>query len=405
MKGKDMKILLVNKFLYPRGGAETYILKVGKQLEKMGHEVQYFGMYDAKNFVGNQYGLYTSNMELHNWSLSAITYPIHIIYSLDAKEKIKELIRKYKPDIVHLNNINFHLTPSIIEGAKECGVKIVQTVHDLQMLCPNHLMLSTDLKICSKCMDGNYMHCIKESCIHGSRIKSICGAIEASLYKKRNTYSLIDKFICPSHFMESMLTQKDIYKTKTIAIPNFIDIDVPKAITNKEEYILYFGRLSEEKGIGMILELAKHLQTPIYIAGTGSMQKDCEQSDYVKYLGFKTGNELIELISKAKLTLYPSIWYENCPMSILESQSLGTPVIASDLGGIKELIRDGITGYTISEITPEKMYQKINELMKDDKKLNYMSQKCKEAKLINLEMYAYLLVREYEKVLKREVCY
>ena len=92
-------------------------------------------------------------------------------------------------------------------------------------------------------------------------------------------------------------------------------------------------------------------------------------------------------------------------MSILESQSLGTPVIASDLGGIKELIRDGITGYTISEITPEKMYQKINELMKDDKKLNYMSQKCKEAKLINLEMYAYLLVREYEKVLKREVCY
>ena len=139
-----MKILLVNKFLYPRGGAETYTLKIGEQLKKMGHEVQYFGMYDTKNIVGNCYGLYTANMELHNWSLSSITYPIHIIYSFEAKKKIKELIQKFKPDIVHLNNINFHLTPSIIEGAKECGVKIVQTVHDLQMLCPNHLMLSTD---------------------------------------------------------------------------------------------------------------------------------------------------------------------------------------------------------------------------------------------------------------------
>lgn len=397
-----MKILLVNKFLYPRGGAETYTLKVGKQLERMGHKVQYFGMYDAKNFVGNQYGLYTSNMELHDWSISSITYPIHIIYSLEAKRKIKELIQKYKPDIVHLNNINFHLTPSIIEGINECGIKIVQTVHDLQMLCPNHLMLLPNLRICSKCMDGNYMHCIKEACIHGSRLKSICGAIEANLYKRRNTYSLIDKFICPSHFMENMLIQKDLYKAKTITIPNFIDINIPKTITSKEEYVLYFGRLSEEKGIGMILELAKHLHTPIYIAGTGPMKKECEESGYVKYLGFKTGNELMELISKAKLTLYPSIWYENCPMSILESQSLGTPVIASDLGGIKELIQDGFTGYTISEITSEKMYQKINELMRDNKKLDYMSKKCKEAKSVNLEMYARLLEHEYEKLLKRE---
>ena len=396
-----MKILLVNKFLYPRGGAETYTLKIGEQLKKMGHEVQYFGMYDTKNIVGNCYGLYTANMELHNWSLSSITYPIHIIYSFEAKKKIKELIKKFKPDIVHLNNINFHLTPSIIEGAKECSVKIVQTVHDLQMLCPNHLMLSTDLHICSKCLDGNYMHCIKGSCIHDSRIKSICGAMEASLYQKRNTYRLIDKFICPSQFMELMLTQKDIYKTKTITIHNFIDMDIPNIITKKEDYILYFGRLSEEKGIGMILDLAKHLQTQIYIAGTGPMQEACEKSDYVKYIGFKTGNELMELISRAKLTLYPSIWYENCPMSILESQSLGTPVIASNLGGIKELIQDGITGYTIPEITSEKMYQKIEELINDNDKLIYMSQKCKESKSINLETYTSLLIDEYKKILNR----
>lgn len=397
-----MKILLVNKFLYPRGGAETYTLKVGKQLEEMGHEVQYFGMYDIKNTVGNQYGLYTSNMELHNWSLAAATYPIHIIYSFEAKKKIKELIHKFQPDIVHLNNINFHLTPSIIEGAKECSVKIVQTVHDLQMLCPNHLMLSQDLKLCSKCLDGKYTHCIKESCIHGSRIKSICGAIEAGLYEKRNTYSLIDKFICPSHFMEDMLAKKEIYHLKTITIHNFIDINIPTSTPDKEDYILYFGRLSEEKGIGMILELAKHLNRHIYIAGTGPMQEACAKSPYVTYLGFKTGDELIDLICKAKLTLYPSIWYENCPMSILESQSLGTPVIASDLGGIKELIQDGVTGYTIPDITSEKMYEKIKELMEDKRKLDYMSQKCKDSNAIDLEVYAHMLEHEYEKVLNQE---
>lgn len=137
-----MKILLVNKFLYPRGGAETYFLKIGKELEKRGNDVQYFGMYDEKNTVGNEMKLYTKNMDFHTSKFKKLLYPFKIIYSFEAKRKIKKIIKQFKPDIIHLNNINFQLTPSIIDMAYKMKVPIVQTVHDSQMICPNHLLLN-----------------------------------------------------------------------------------------------------------------------------------------------------------------------------------------------------------------------------------------------------------------------
>ena len=134
-----MKILMVNKFLYPKGGAETYYLKLGKELEKKGNEVQYFGMYDEKNIVGNDLNLYTKNMDFHTNNIKKFLYPFKIIYSFEAKRKMKKIIKTFKPDIIHLNNINFQLTPSIIDIAYRMQVPVVQTVHDLQMICPSHM--------------------------------------------------------------------------------------------------------------------------------------------------------------------------------------------------------------------------------------------------------------------------
>lgn len=142
-----MKILLVNKFLYPRGGAETYFLKIGNELEKRGHNVQYFGMYDEKNTVKNSLNLYTKNMDFHTSKLKRLLYPFKIIYSFEAKRKIKKIIKEFNPDIVHLNNINFQLTPSIIDMAYKMKVPIIQTVHDYQMICPNHLLLNNRKKM------------------------------------------------------------------------------------------------------------------------------------------------------------------------------------------------------------------------------------------------------------------
>ena len=215
-----MKILMVNKFLYPRGGCETYMLYLAEHLRKSGHEVEFFGMYDEKNTVGNSAGLYTQNMDFHSKGLSRFLYPFKIIYSFEAKKKIMQVIDDFKPDIVHMNNINFQLTPSIIDGVKKKGIPLVQTVHDYQMVCPNHLLYNFEKNVpCEKCVNGSHWHCIKNKCIHESTVKSILGVIEAKLYACLKTYSKVDRFICPSYFLENKLLKANtLYRGKTQTI-------------------------------------------------------------------------------------------------------------------------------------------------------------------------------------------
>ena len=174
-----MKILFVNKFLYPRGGAETYFLKIGEELARRGHEVEYFGMYDEKNTVGNSLHLATTNMDFHAAGPEKLLYPFRIVYSREAKRKLKEVIAAFGPDIVHFNNINFQLTPSVICAGAECGVPMVQTVHDVQMLCPNHMMMEYhSKKLCEDCMGKkSKWPCVKKRCIHGSLPKSLIGKV------------------------------------------------------------------------------------------------------------------------------------------------------------------------------------------------------------------------------------
>ena len=177
-----MKILIVNKFLYPNGGSETYIFKVGEQLQKMGHEVQYFGMEHEGRVVGNHVESYTSNMDFHTGKLQKLLYPLKIIYSAEARKKIRLVLDDFAPDAVHLNNFNFQLTPSILyeinKYKKDTGrnVKVVFTAHDSQLVCPNHLMQQyISRERCTKCIGGSPWNCAKYKCIHGSAVKSLLG--------------------------------------------------------------------------------------------------------------------------------------------------------------------------------------------------------------------------------------
>lgn len=397
-----MKILMVNKFLYYRGGAETYFLKIGKYLEEQGHEVQYFGMQDEKNVVGNQCNLYTENMDFHTSSWKKLLYPFRIIYSFDAAKKIKKIIREFKPDIIHLNNINFQLTPSIIEAAASLKVPVVQTVHDYQMLCPNHLMYSEAYGgVCERCIHGSKWNCAKGNCIHGSKVKSILGSVEALLYKAKKTYEKVDTYICPSQFMEKKLQENPIFAGKTIAKHNFIEMLPALEKQSKDKYVLYFGRLSEEKGLDIFLEVCKALpEIPFVIAGSGPMEEQCKNIPNVDFVGFKVGEELNQLIADAYISVYPSIWYENCPLSVLESEMLGTPVLASKLGGIPELILENETGVLIEKLTVDGMKNQIAQLYKAEEKVEYMSRKCLENRenLVTLDEYCNFLVEIYGKM-------
>ena len=398
---------MVNKFLYSRGGCENYMLYLAEHLKSLGHEIEFFGMQDEKNTVGNSAGLYTMNMDFHTGGLIRFLYPFKILYSFEAKKKILQVIDDFKPDIVHMNNINFQLTPSVIYGIKKRGIPIVQTVHDYQMICPNHLLYNFEKnEICEKCLKGSYFHCAKNKCIHGSRVKSIIGAMEARLYALLGTYKKVDLYITPSYFLENkLLSAKKLYQGKTKTIHNFID---KKKFTREAkkcgEYIAFAGRLAKEKGIELLAETAKLLpEYTFLVAGEGPEKHLLENIANIKLAGFLSGDRLVDFISQARVFVVPSIWYENCPLSILEAQCLGVPVVTMNNGGMAELVQDGVTGLLVREPYPEEMAAKLREILENKAYDQTLRENCQNMRqeLLNVEEYAEILIKEYEKLTAR----
>ena len=402
-----MKILMVNKFLYPRGGSESYMLYLSEHLKKLGHEVEFFGMDDENNTVKNTKGLYTQNMDFHSKGLARFLYPFKIIYSFEAKKKIMQVIDDFKPDIVHMNNINFQLTPSIIYGVKKKKIPLVQTVHDYQMICPNHLLYNFEKNTpCEKCVNGSHINCIKNKCIHSSTVKSILGVIEAKLYSFLKTYKKVDLFICPSHFLENkLLNARKYYKGKTKTIHNFINKEkFPDKNLEPMSYIVYVGRLSKEKGIENIRDAAKLLpEYEFMVAGNGPDGDILKDIPNVKLLGFVSGDSLTELMGRAKLLLLPSVCYENCPLSILEAHALGVPVVTMNSGGMAELVKDKVTGSLVSSPTPEGIAEKIKETLQSEEYYSTLKENCKKEKdnILSIESYTDILIEEYEKLIAR----
>lgn len=386
-----MRILMVNKFLHPNGGSETYIFKLGEYLQSIGHEVEYFGMEHEGRCVGNHAELYTTDMDFHTGSrLKQLTYPLKTIYSAEAKKKMAAVLKDFQPDVVHLNNFNYQLTPSIIYAVrnyeKRCGkkIKIVYTAHDYQLICPNHMMKDSQDNVCEQCLHGNYIHCLKSSCIHGSKAKSLIGTAEATLYKLLKTYRAIDVVICPSEFMRKKLEENPCLKGKTVTLHNFID-SVTYEPTKKKDYVLYFGRYAREKGIDNIMEAAKEL--PITCAGSGDLEEALNQAKGITNVGFQSGDALQTLISEAVCTIYPSTWYENCPFSVMESIMLGTPVVGADIGGIPELIEEGKTGFLFESGNAKAMVSAIKKIAENQALAEEMQQNCLATPFDTVEQY------------------
>lgn len=402
-----MKILMVNKFLYPNGGSETYIFKLGEELQRRGHEVQYFGMEHEGRVVGNRAGLYTSDMDFHTGKLRKLLYPFKIIYSFEAKRKMGEVLRDMNPDVVHLNNINFQLTPSVIYAVrsyeKKTGrrVKLVYTAHDYQWVCPNHMMrIPATGKICFACRDGHFGACSKNRCIHNSRVKSLLGTVEAKFYMRRRTYGMVDIIICPSEFMKRQLDTNPLLAEKTVMMRNFVQKPAEDAGRGDADadYVLYFGRFSEEKGIGTLLAACKALSDiPFVFAGSGPLEEQVAKVKNVENKGFVTGETLHRLIAGARFSVYPSEWYENGPFSVMESLMYGTPVLVSDLGGAPELVQAGRTGELFRGGDAEELTAHIRELWEQPELCRRYRENCKDIKFDTIGEYCDKIVRSVYK--------
>lgn len=399
-----MKVLLINKFLHPNGGSETYIFNLGNHLKSLGHEVEYFGMEHEGRVVGNKANSYTTDMDFHGGSkLSKITYPIKTIYSFEARKKIRLVLDEFQPDVCHLNNFNFQLTPSIIleidkwrkKNNKKC--KIVFTAHDYQLLCPNHLCYNPNTnKTCEKCLVSHFSNCIRGKCIHGSLAKSVVGAAEGWFWKYKGTYKLIDTIICCSHFMKERFDRNPIFASKTVAIHNFIDKTDISEIA-KKDYVLYFGRFSWEKGVSTLCEVCKSLPHIQFVfAGAGPLEEEITKIPNIKNVGFVKGEELLRLVGEALFTVCPSEWYENCPFSVMESELYGTPVLGARIGGIPELVDEGKTGELFESGNKQQLKEKISDLYKDREKLARYTENCKSVQFYTTEKYCGELMKIYK---------
>ena len=398
-----MKILMVNKFLYPNGGSETYMFTLGEQLTKMGHEVQYFGMEHEGRVVGNRVNAYTSDMNFHGGSkLAKLTYPLKTIYSGEARKKLRLVLEDFQPDVVHLNNFNYQLTPSVIleveAWRKQTGrsCRMIYTAHDYQLVCPNHMLYRPEEgRTCEACIGGHYESCMKHRCIHGSRARSALGMLEAKYWNGRNTYALIDRIICCSAFMKEKLDTNLIFRDKTVALHNFVADDLPQA-REKRPYVLYFGRFAAEKGMDMLLAACRELpEVQFVFAGSGPMEGEPAGAPNVKYVGFQQGDALKKLIAEARFTVYPSVWYENCPLSVMESIASGTPVIGARIGGIPELIEDGKTGLLFESGNVQELTKQIRRLWDDAALRASCEAACRAQHFDTAEEYARKLLTYY----------
>ena len=218
-----MKILLVNKFHYLKGGSETYYFALGRMLTNAGHKVIYFSMHDDNNLPCEQDHYFVDNVDYNSSMnpLQIVRASTKLLYSLEARNKFEKLIENEHPDIIHLNIFQSQLTGSIVDVAFRHHIPMVYTAHDLKAVCPSYLMMNHG-KICDACVNGNYWNCIKTSCMKDSKAKSLLAAMEAEVYRINKTYSKIDLIICPSKHHKKRLTQGTITKNPMVYIPNFL---------------------------------------------------------------------------------------------------------------------------------------------------------------------------------------
>jgi glycosyltransferase involved in cell wall biosynthesis len=406
-----MQILLSNKFFNLKGGSETVFFQERNYLKNNGHKVIDFSMQHPENLPSEYSGYFVSNVDYQGSSkadkmsfLEKCRIAAKFIHNSEAVKKLGALIEKEKPDIAHLHNIYHQITPAIIIVLKNAGIKVVLTLHDYKLICPSYSMLNNDT-ICNKCQGKYFWHATSQKCHNGSYLKGLLLSIEGYWHKWAGSYDKVDLFLCPSRFIADLVSQYRVDERKIRILPNGIDVNAYNFSEQDDGYALYFGRISKEKGVETLLEAHQSLSNrlPLKIVGTGHLMPELRKRYLeAEFTGYKTGEELKELIRRASFVVVPSEWYENCSMSVLEAMAYGKPVIGSGIGGIPEQIENGKTGFLFEMSNVRELAKKMT-LLAEDKKLRQEMGKAARKKLereYSLEAHCSKLMEIYEELLQ-----
>lgn len=373
---KKLKILQVNKFHFLKGGSERHVFDLSHKLREAGHEVIHFSMNDSRNLLDKkgERSYFIRKVDYGKFNLKNI---VKLFYNRDAVLQIKKIIEEEKPDIVHLHNFAHQFSPAIISTIKKYNIPIVQTLHDYKIVCPNYKLYSKN-EFCYRCKNGAYYKCLVRKCMKDSYLKSLLACLEAYYTRFIKTYQKIDYFIAPSNYMKNRVVEAGYDPDRIAVLYNFVNLPKLTSLKNikKADYFLYFGRLSEEKGLSLLLDSFAELQdkkVKLKIVGLGPLYNKIKEKivkmnleKRVELLGYKKGTELEFLIDASFAVILPSLWPENMPYSLLEAMSRGKTIIASKSGGMAELIIDGENGFIFKKGDKEALKVKMEMLKKQD---------------------------------------
>jgi glycosyltransferase involved in cell wall biosynthesis len=366
-----LRILLAHKLFYPGGGPETLLFDSMEKLRAMGHVVIPFSMHHPDNVRTAYQKYFVSGVDYDNHSGSLWNMAndaLRIMFNTEARKKMERLIEDTQPEVAHLHNIYHQLSPSILLPLKKHNVPTVMTLHDFKLVCPNYTFLR-DGQVCEECAGRRFYKAVRHRCVKDSYSKSLISAAELYLHKFLRIYEEnTDRFMVLSRFSQKRFAQYGIPSEKMIFLP--APVAIPElqtsSVSKEDAYILFFGRLSEKNGITTLLKAMRYIpKIKLQIAGAGelgSLIQDHvagEKTENISLLGFLSRENLHKKIRNSRFTVFPNHCYHLCPSSVLESFAHGKPVIASNLGSVPELVRDGITGLLFEPRDERDLAEKI----------------------------------------------
>ncbi|MCM1504657.1 MAG: glycosyltransferase [Muribaculum sp.] len=340
--GQKPRVLIANKFYYRRGGDCVYTLNLEQMLRANGHEAAVFAMRYPENINSPWNEYFPSEVSFTGGPVQKLKALERTLGHGDVRKCFARLLRDFKPDVVHLNNIHSYLSPVIAEMSHDYGAKVVWTLHDYKLVCPAYSCLRHG-RTCQDCFTDPKA-VLSTRCMKGSRAASAVAYAEERAWNPQRIMRSVDTFIAPSDFMALKMKQGGYDKAHIKVLNNFIDISPAQPLdwARRGDFYCYVGRLSPEKGIETLLKAAQSTPLKLLVAGDGPLfaplKDKYADAPNITFLGRLAGGAVAELIRQARFSVVPSEWYENNPFSIIESHCAGTPVLGADIGGIPELI-------------------------------------------------------------------
>jgi len=401
-----MSLVILNAGLnyHIRGGSDRYQFFLSELLQQNGHRIIPFATTSSKNYVTEWSEYFPQGINCEDPTLAHL---IRFIYSKPAADTMKRLLKDVPINIAHLHIYYGQLTASILLPLQQAGVPIVQTLHEYKIVCPVYTLVSNG-EICQACKGHAFWHATQKRCNRGSIVRSLLSTVESYVSQALGSVSKIDHFITVSHFQREKVIELGIPAEKVTTIHNFIDTSDIKQNSKAGEYFLYFGRLARLKGLLTLIEAASSLkEIPLLIAGDGELRLELEQLieqnnlKHIHLLGFKQGDELNQLIRNSICTLAPSEWYETFGLTLIESFAQSRPVIASNIGGMSEIVSDAIDGFLVPPKHLDVLREKMLWMAEHRNEAVEMGQagRRKVEDQFNPEVHYENLIKVYRKVL------